>query len=33
MNPNTVTFLCEQPGGKANNGDQRILGLQPTDFH
>lgn len=30
---NALAFLCEQAGGKANDGKQRILDLQPTDFH
>ena len=30
---NALAFLCEQAGGKASNGEQRILNLKPTDFH
>jgi len=30
---NALAFLCEQAGGKASDGKQRILDLQPTDFH
>lgn len=30
---NALAFLCEQAGGKASDGEMRILDIQPTDFH
>jgi fructose-1,6-bisphosphatase I len=30
---NPIAFLAEQAGGKATNGRQRILDVQPTDLH
>lgn len=30
---NPLAFLCEQAGGKATNGQQRILDLEPTELH
>ena len=30
---NPLAFICEQAGGLATNGDQRILDIQPTELH
>jgi fructose-1,6-bisphosphatase I len=30
---NPIAFLAEQAGGRATNGEQRILDVQPTDLH
>jgi fructose-1,6-bisphosphatase I len=30
---NPIAFLAEQAGGKATNGEQRIMELQPTSLH
>tara|TARA_A100001015_G_scaffold142129_1_gene157702 strand:+ start:3085 stop:4008 length:924 start_codon:yes stop_codon:yes gene_type:complete len=30
---NPLAFICEQAGGSATNGDQRILDIQPTKLH
>jgi len=30
---NPMSFLVEQAGGRASNGTQRILDLQPTSIH
>jgi fructose-1,6-bisphosphatase I len=30
---NPLAFLCEQAGGKAINGESRILDMQPTELH
>jgi fructose-1,6-bisphosphatase I len=30
---NPIAFLAEQAGGRATNGEQRILEVQPTDLH
>jgi fructose-1,6-bisphosphatase I len=30
---NTLAFIVEQAGGKATNGQQRIMEMEPTDLH
>lgn len=30
---NPISFLCEQAGGKASDGANRILDIQPTELH
>ena len=30
---NPLAFICEQAGGKASTGSQRILDIEPTDVH
>lgn len=30
---NPLAFICEQAGGKATNGQKRILDINPTDLH
>lgn len=30
---NPMSFLVEQAGGRATNGQQRILELEPTELH
>jgi len=30
---NPMAFLCEQAGGKATTGTERILSLKPTEVH
>jgi fructose-1,6-bisphosphatase I len=30
---NTLAFIAEQAGGKATNGEERILDLKPTELH
>jgi len=30
---NPLAFICEQAGGRATNGRQRILDIQPTELH
>lgn len=30
---NPMAFICEQAGGRATNGHQRILDIQPTELH
>jgi len=30
---NPMAFLAEQAGGKASNGFQRIMDIQPTELH
>ena len=30
---NPMAFLAEQAGGKASNGYQRIMDIQPTELH
>jgi fructose-1,6-bisphosphatase I len=30
---NALAFLVEQAGGKATNGQKRILEIEPQDFH
>ena len=30
---NPLAFICEQAGGRATNGEQRILEISPTELH
>jgi fructose-1,6-bisphosphatase I len=30
---NALAFIIEQAGGKATDGTQRVLEIQPTDLH
>ena len=30
---NPLAFICEQAGGSATNGHERILDLDPTELH
>ena len=30
---NALAFIAEQSGGAATNGSERILEIQPTEFH
>jgi fructose-1,6-bisphosphatase I len=30
---NPMAFLCEQAGGKATTGSQRIMEVEPTELH
>jgi fructose-1,6-bisphosphatase I len=30
---NPMAFIAEQAGGKASNGHQRIMDIQPTELH
>ncbi len=30
---NPLAYVCEQAGGRASNGDERILKIQPTSLH
>ena len=30
---NPLAFICEQAGGRATNGRERILDIQPAELH